>query len=226
MKVSTVSTLWDYINRAMPWTSPKSLSVEEVYSVVAYLLNLGDIVPGDFTLSDRNIAEVQQRLPNRNGTYRDHGLWDVKGKPDVRNVACMKDCPLEAKVVSVLPEHARGAHGNLSEQYRPVGPTRGTDTSVVKIAEAAAPAAASPMLELAKAKTCLACHGVDKAVVGPAFHAIAAKYRGNDAALARLAAKVRAGGNGIWGAVPMPPNAAVTDEDARSLVQWILSGAE
>src|SRR6188768_3747333 len=53
MKLSTVSTLWDYINRAMPWTAPKSLSADEVYAVVAYILNLGDIVPGDFVLSDK-----------------------------------------------------------------------------------------------------------------------------------------------------------------------------
>ena len=63
MKVPTLSTLWDYINRAMPWTAPKSLSTDEVYAVTAYLLNMGGIVPDDFTLSDRNIAEVQQRCP-------------------------------------------------------------------------------------------------------------------------------------------------------------------
>src|SRR5213075_3126325 len=50
MKISTLSTLWDYIHRAMPWNAPKSLAVDEVYAVVAYLLNLGDILPGDFVL--------------------------------------------------------------------------------------------------------------------------------------------------------------------------------
>ncbi|HEX9718574.1 MAG TPA: cytochrome c, partial [Ramlibacter sp.] len=55
MKLSSISTLWDYINRAMPWAQPKSLSVEEVYAVTAYLLNLADVVPADFTLSDKNI---------------------------------------------------------------------------------------------------------------------------------------------------------------------------
>src|SRR5437868_7852062 len=67
MKLPTISTLWDYVNRAMPWNAPKSLSTEEVYAVVAYILNLGDIVPADFVLSDRNIGEVQAMLPNRNG---------------------------------------------------------------------------------------------------------------------------------------------------------------
>ena len=110
MKLSTVSTLWDYVRRAMPWNAPKSLSTEEVYAVVAYLLNLGDIVPDDFVLSDRNIAEVQARLPNRNGTTRNHGLWDVKGKPDVTNAPCMKDCAAEVKLSSEIPESAREEH--------------------------------------------------------------------------------------------------------------------
>jgi S-disulfanyl-L-cysteine oxidoreductase SoxD len=56
MKASQLSTLWDYINRAMPWTAPKSLTPNEVYAVTAYLLNLGNVVPDDFTLSDKNIA--------------------------------------------------------------------------------------------------------------------------------------------------------------------------
>ena len=64
MKLSSVSTLWDYINRAMPWAQPKSLSVEEVYAVTAYILNMGNVLPDSFTLSDKNIAEVQERLPN------------------------------------------------------------------------------------------------------------------------------------------------------------------
>src|SRR5688572_30231626 len=128
MKLATLSTLWDYINRAMPWNAPKSLTTEEVYAVVAYHLHLGDILPGDFVLSDRNIAEVQKRLPNRNGMTRKHGLWDVKGKPDVANVACMKNCPANGTPTSELPEHARGAHGNLADQQRAVGGTRGAET--------------------------------------------------------------------------------------------------
>ncbi|MGZ5040164.1 MAG: c-type cytochrome, partial [Usitatibacter sp.] len=59
MKLSTISTLWDYIRRAMPWNAPKSLSTDDVYAAVAYLLNLADIVPDDFVLTNANIAEVQ-----------------------------------------------------------------------------------------------------------------------------------------------------------------------
>lgn len=128
MKLSHISTLWDYINRAMPWNAPKTLTTDEVYAVTAYILNLGDIVPDDFVLSDKNMAEVQQRLPNRNGMTRNHGLWDIKGKPDVKSVACMKNCPVEMKVISALPDQARGAHGNLADQNRLIGPVRGQKT--------------------------------------------------------------------------------------------------
>ncbi|HET9650800.1 MAG TPA: cytochrome c, partial [Usitatibacter sp.] len=171
MKLSTVSTLWDYVRRAMPWTAPKTLSVDEVYAVVAYILNLGDIVPDNFVLSERNIAEVQARLPNRNGMTRSHALWDVKAKPDVANVACMRDCVREVKIASTLPEAARSAHGNLAEQVRLVGATRGLDTAPQ--AAVASAAAAKPVkadaAELARQKACMGCHGLDNRVVGPAF---------------------------------------------------------
>ncbi|MDP1534082.1 MAG: cytochrome C, partial [Rubrivivax sp.] len=130
MKVTHVSTLWDYINRAMPWAQPKSLTVEEVYGVTAYLLHMGGVLPEQYTLSDRNIAEVQKLLPNRAGLTTDHGLWPGKtmgngGKPDVQGVACMTNCAAEPKLASYLPDFARDAHGNLAEQNRLVGPQRG-----------------------------------------------------------------------------------------------------
>jgi S-disulfanyl-L-cysteine oxidoreductase SoxD len=130
MKLPTLSTLWDYIRRAMPWTQPKSLSDEEVYAVTAYILNLGGVVPDGFVLSDKNIAEVQQRLPNRNGMTTEHALWPgvAARAADVRAVACMKDCAPEVKVASFLPDFARDAHGNLAEQNRAVGAQRGADT--------------------------------------------------------------------------------------------------
>lgn len=225
MKVSTVSTLWDYINRAMPWNAPKSLATDEVYAVLAYLLNLGDIVPADFTLSNENIVEVQKRMPNRHGMQREHGLWDVKGKPDVRNVACMKDCPVTATVASALPEHAIGTHGNLRDQNRPVGPARGLDTSGGAVTPAVDVAAANPAMANLQAKGCLACHAADKRLVGPAFQEIAARYRGDAEAAARLAAKVRAGGVGAWGAIPMPPHPALSEPESLDLVRAILEAA-
>ena len=134
MKLATLSTLWDYINRAMPWTQPKSLTTEEVYAVTAFLLNLSDVVPDNFVLSDKNIADVQKRMPNRNGMTTQHAMWpgnEFSGVPksDTSNVACMKDCATEPKVASFLPDFARNQHGNLAEQNRLVGPQRGADTT-------------------------------------------------------------------------------------------------
>ena len=219
MKLATISTLWDYIRRAMPWNAPKSLSTDQVYAVVAYLLNLGDLVPADFVLSDRNMAEVQARLPNRDGLTLDHGLHDVNGKPDVRNVACMKDCPTEAQVASALPEGAQDTHGDLAQQQRAVGPTRGKGASR---ANPLRPVAASSQ-DLARGKGCLACHGIDQRVVGPAFREVAARYKGSAGAESQLVAKLRQGGSGNWGSTAMPPQAQLGESDARALVRWILS---
>ena len=86
---------------------------------------------------------------------------------------------------------------------------------------AAAPAFAQ--LELAQKKNCMACHAVDKKVLGPAYKDVAAKYAGQKDAVDKLAAKVVKGGSGVWGNIPMPANPQVTDAEAKQLVQWILS---
>lgn len=85
--------------------------------------------------------------------------------------------------------------------------------------------AATPALaneELAKKNACTACHAVDKKLVGPAYKDVAAKYKADKDAEAKLAEKVKKGSVGVWGQVPMPPNAAVKDEDVKTLVKWIL----
>lgn len=79
------------------------------------------------------------------------------------------------------------------------------------------------MLALAQKSACMSCHGMDKKIVGPGYKEVAAKYKGDKGAEAKLAAKVKAGGKGVWGEVPMPPNAAVKDEDVKALVHWILT---
>jgi cytochrome c len=80
--------------------------------------------------------------------------------------------------------------------------------------------------DLAKKSNCLACHTVDKKLVGPAYQEIAKKYAGQKDAEAKLFDKVKKGGVGAWGQVPMPPNAAVKDEDIKTLVKWVLAGAK
>jgi len=226
MKVSTVSTLWDYIHRAMPWNAPKSLSTNDVYAVLAYILSLGEIVPEDFVLSNKNIAEVQSRMPNRNGMTLDHGMWKVNGKPDVHNVACMKNCETEVKMASVFPESALNSHGNLADQNRTFGEVRGLDTAPKPAAGAAD---AAPKMDaghaLAQKYSCLACHGVSNKIVGPGYSQVAERYKGKPGAEAQLIDKIRKGGSGNWGAVPMPPQAQVSDQDLKTIVHWILNGA-
>lgn len=235
MKVATVSTLWDYINRAMPWNAPKSLKTEEVYGVVAYILHLADVVPADFTLSDRNMAEVQQRMPNRNGMVFHEPLWKVSGKGDVQNVACMKDCPTEATVRSYLPDFARDAHGNILEQNRVVGPVRGADTTRPPPASMSKAAAAPVVVAAASTgpdvngllskNSCTACHGMTHKIVGPGFNEIAARYKGRADAEAYLTGKIRSGGSGVFGSVPMPPQPQLAESDAQAMARWIAAGA-
>ena len=76
---------------------------------------------------------------------------------------------------------------------------------------------------LAKAKNCLACHAVDKKVLGPSYKDVAAKYAGQKDAAAMLAEKIRSGGVGAWGPVPMPANPKVSPAEALKLAQWVLS---
>ena len=89
------------------------------------------------------------------------------------------------------------------------------------LAAVSAPAMASEAL--AKANNCMACHAVDKKLVGPAYKEVAKKYAGDKAAADKLAAKVMKGGSGVWGAIPMPANPQVNDAEAKTRVAWILS---
>jgi cytochrome c len=245
MKVSTLSTLFDYIRRAMPWNAPKSLSTDEVYGVTAYVLNLGGVLPDDFVLSDKTMAEAQQRLPNRNGMTTQHALWPGKefggtARPDVQGSRCMANCPVDTRLASTLPAFARNSHGNLAEQNRLVGAQRGADTSrpagapASATAAAAAPASAvaptmparagANALALLQKNGCVGCHGVDQRIVGPSFRDVAAKYAGRDDAAAHLHARIKQGGSGTWGTIPMPPQ-TLSDEDAERIAQWLARGA-
>lgn len=240
MKVATVSTLWDYINRAMPWNAPKSLKPDEVYGVLAYMLHLGDIVPADFTLSDQNIAAVQQRMPNRHGMVFHEPLWKASGQGDAKNVACMANCPTEARVRSALPDFARDAHGNVQEQNRVVGPVRGADTTRPALS---APVGSGPVpaaVVVAAARTgvgtnldvkglltsnsCTICHGVSHKIVGPGFTEILARHQGRADLEGYLAQKIKAGGSGVFGAVPMPAQPQLKDTEAQAIARWIAAG--
>ncbi|RYE80982.1 MAG: c-type cytochrome [Oxalobacteraceae bacterium] len=90
-------------------------------------------------------------------------------------------------------------------------------------ASALASNAALANADLAKAKNCMACHAIDKKVVGPAYKEVAAKYAGQKDAEEKLAQKVQKGSVGVWGQIPMPANTQVSDAEARTLVKWILA---
>jgi cytochrome c len=79
--------------------------------------------------------------------------------------------------------------------------------------------------DLAKAKACLSCHAVDRKLVGPSYKDVAEKYKGDKEAPAKLAQKMIKGGSGVWGPVPMPPTAGLTENDALVLAHWVLAGA-
>ena len=85
----------------------------------------------------------------------------------------------------------------------------------------AAPAMAD--LALATSKNCMACHAVDKKLVGPSYKEVAAKYASDKTAVDKLAKKIVAGGSGVWGAVPMPANAQVNEAESKKLAAWVLA---
>ncbi|MBH9578127.1 c-type cytochrome [Inhella proteolytica] len=90
----------------------------------------------------------------------------------------------------------------------------------------AASPAAHANLQLAQKNNCMACHGVDKKVVGPAYQDVAKKYTGQKDAQAQLVASIQKGGSGRWGPVPMPPQPTLSEADAKALAGWILAGAK
>jgi len=237
MKVATLSTLWDYIHRAMPWNAPKSLSNDDVFAVTAYILNLAEIIPDDFVLTDKNIADVQKLMPNRNGMTLNHGLSNERGTPDVKSSACMANCTKEVVIRSSLPEVSRNAHGNIRLQNRNFGAIRGVDTTKPPSTKAAADTSNAPKIEpnepqtskvsaldIAKQNSCLSCHGVNNKILGPGFNEVAKRYKSEASAEKQLIAKVKNGGSGNWGSVAMPAHEQMSNEDIKLIVNWILAG--
>lgn len=229
-KLNAATTLYDYVYRSMPWTNPMSLSVDDTYAVTAYVLHLNDILPADGWLDDKSILTVP--MPNRNGMTRNHGMLSVRGKPDVQGSLCMTNCVKEVKVTSELPPFARNSHGNLVEQFRPIGDKGAIDTPRYA-ARASAPAivAAAPASAGARAQQllarngCVACHHPANRLVGPSFAEIAGKQVARADAKAYLAGKIRQGGAGVWGSIPMPPQ-TISEAEASELATWIVGGAK
>ncbi|AIO33714.1 MULTISPECIES: c-type cytochrome [Burkholderia cepacia complex] len=90
---------------------------------------------------------------------------------------------------------------------------------------AAAHADVGDGLKVARSNACMGCHAVDRKLVGPSFKDIAARYKADPQAVAKLSKKVKEGGSGVWGAIPMPAHPRMSDADVRSVVEWVLAGA-
>jgi cytochrome c len=237
-KLSSISTLFDYIHRAMPWTAPTSLSWDETYAIVAYLLNLANIVPADFTLTRDNVQQVQNTLPNRNDMTRVHGMWPgnefgKQPKPDTANTTCMTKCSAPMKVDSSIPEFAMTTWGNLAEQMRPWGPYGAQVTlskaDLDKAAAAKQAAGEDPnakVIALLKANGCVGCHsmGTDT-LVGPGYGAVGAKYAGKQDLVPTLVDHMLKGTSGNWGSMPMPPQ-SLSNDDATLVANWVVGGAK
>ncbi len=96
-------------------------------------------------------------------------------------------------------------------------------TTAAALSLAGGAALAADAQQLLKDKACLACHAMDKKLVGPGYNEVAAKYKSRKDAEAYLAKKIREGSTGVWGAVPMPPNGTVSEEDARTLAKFVMT---
>ncbi|VXC59768.1 Cytochrome c class I [Burkholderia sp. 8Y] len=93
------------------------------------------------------------------------------------------------------------------------------------VASSVAPVASGNAIAIARSNACMGCHAVDRKLVGPSFQQIAQKYKGDAQASAKLTKKVKDGGAGVWGSIPMPSHPAMNDGDIRTVVAWVLAGA-
>lgn len=204
------------------WAGPIKKGYE---TLVQHALNgfqePGKVMPprgGNPDLSDVEVERAVVYMANRSGA-------NFKEPPETAAAAAAPAAA--AAAVAAAPAPAASTSGAAA----PAAPPTATSTAAAAAPTAAAASAtkAGAPLDLASGQAmmqkdgCAACHAVDKTIVGPAYNQVAAKYRGDKTAAAKLEQKVKTGGAGVWGPVPMPPNSAVPDADIKALVSWILS---
>jgi cytochrome c len=136
---------------------------------------------------------------------------------NLRNMVQRGMPPLAAEESQIILDYLVAYYGPA-----PAPPTS-PDTHAAAAAQASGLAGGDKASQLLTASACVACHALDQPLVGPSFRSVAARYRGDAAAPARLAQKIRAGGAGAWGPTPMPPNAGLSDPDLKLMVDWILA---
>jgi cytochrome c5 len=221
-----------------------SMTGEKVYQDVCKVCHEAGVV-GAPKLGDK-AAWAPRIKRGINALYSNAIKGTDKGMPPKGGNRNLADIEVQRAVVYM----ANRSGASVKEPPAPAAPATAAAPSGAATVAAAAPATAAPAataatatpaaapaaptkpgapLDMASAQAlmrksaCDACHAVDKKIVGPAYMDVAAKYKGDAGANAKLAQKVRAGGAGVWGPVPMPPNPQVPDDDIKALVSWILA---
>jgi len=187
-----------------PIKTPKQLAIVLVLAFlipIALFLLLSQLITG---VKREDAGETEARVLSR-----------IKPVGEV-TLASGADAPTTA------PPAAPGTAATATAAPNPAGAAPPAPAPA-PAAKAGAPLDLSSGQAMMQKDGCAACHSVDKAVVGPAYRQVAAKYRGDKTAAGKLEHKVKTGGSGVWGPVPMPPNSAVPDADIKALVSWILT---
>jgi S-disulfanyl-L-cysteine oxidoreductase SoxD len=229
-RLNYATTLYDYINRAMPFPHSKSLTHDQVYAAVAYVLNLNNIVDSDFVANRETLPKV--KAPTRDTMKPYPPMMHIRGKSKVQNTACMRNCAKDVKVTSSLPKgFVKNMYGDISDNFRgletmnerqpPADELPAGSTTAVKTGTKTA--AADPAPQLIHKYGCVACHSVDHKIVGPAFREVAAHYQGKADAVTHLTHKIRHGGSGVWGQIPMPPQVGPSDKELADIIHWVLA---
>lgn len=230
-RLSHATTLFDYINRAMPFPHSKSLTPDQVYAAVAYVLNLNNLVDSDFVANRETLPALKLPATKLMTTYPP--LMHVHGKSKVQNTACMRDCVKDVKITGSLPKgFIKNMYGDISDNFRgletmnerqPPNDELPNDSDTRIKAKGDKVASSDPAPQLIHTYGCVACHAVDHKIVGPAFQQVAEHYKGNAGAVAHLEQKIRHGGKGVWGQIPMPPQTRPSDKELADIVHWVLT---
>lgn len=221
-RLNEATTLFDYINRAMPFPQSKSLTADQVYAATAYVLNLNNIVDFDFVANKDTLPEV--KMPARDKMKAFAGLMRVDGQPDVHNTACMENCATDVKVTASLPKgFTKDMYGDISDNFRGLSTMNERAPVETQTASEPGPGNENPAPKLIQNYGCVACHAVDHKIIGPAFQDVAAHYAGQSGAISHLTDKIRHGGAGVWGQIPMPPQTGPTNKELADIIHWVLA---
>ena len=180
----------------------------------------GKVMPpkgGNPDLTDVEVQRAVVYMANRSGAnFKEPAAPSATASPPAATATAVPAAAVPAPSSSVAPTAASASATGVT----PAATTGGAPSAT---ASASGPLDMAAGQALMQKDGCGACHAVDKKIVGPAYQDVAAKYKGDAGALAKLSQKVKTGGAGVWGPVPMPPNPQVADADIKTLVSWILT---